>query len=358
MIASAFWRGRALDMPGPRVRVLEPLGEDEEVVMKEAPTTPSGQGVSADISLPEEYKCLKKGMESLPTSGEQIKGLFRFESDLLEKYPSCKESRLPSLPAGSPLVVEKWSRVWELMKCGCDEEKKQNGELSCAAAADLKLTGLNRTLLHYLGMYGNPENVVGCLKEKGASFNVQESMMSKKLNTALCWAIANGNFSMAKRMIIEAPEGTDFDIVCGFLPALHIALMKGYTIRTAQGKWLSVSSIDLMRLLLGEKKNKINVNAVAGKHPGNTLLHIACLRRDAIMIDELLKAPGGDASVNVKNEMNKTPYEMLKFSDEEAHDFLEDEVKYFQDAFRPFTIKKCTDKLSKDQLKKLEEGKI
>lgn len=170
---------------------------------------------------------------------------------------------------------------------------------------------LHGTPLHYLAKRGQAIATVPLLVQEGGDFNIQDRWG----NTPLLWAIANGMFSMAKQIIENAPRETDFDIIGRGNTALHLALAKGYTERTRDGAPLTVSSIDLMRLLISRCKN-VNVQ----ERGGNTPLHIACVRRDPVMIRELLEA-GADRSIT--NSYGETPIDMLRKTDPEAHEFLE-----------------------------------
>ncbi|MCP5504133.1 MAG: ankyrin repeat domain-containing protein [Chlamydiales bacterium] len=168
---------------------------------------------------------------------------------------------------------------------------------------------LHGTPLHYLAKRGQAIAAVPLLVREGGDFNFQDRWG----NTPLLWAIANGLFSMADQIIRSPPLGTNFDIIGRGNTALHLALAKGYTNRTRDGAPLTVSSIDLMRLLIA----RCNVNA--HEPGGNTPLHIACVRRDPVMIQELLRA-GADRSIT--NSHGETPMDMLRKSDPEAHEIL------------------------------------
>lgn len=163
--------------------------------------------------------------------------------------------------------------------------------------------------LHYVAKKGCALESVPLLVAAGTDFNSQDDWG----NTALHWAIANGVFSMADCLIQNAPYETDYNILGHGNTALHLALAKGYTNRTRDGAPLTVSSIDLMRRLIPHT----NVN-MPGRG-GNTALHIACIRRDPVMISELLRAGADHVQINSSGE---TPFDMLKKSDAEAHQFL------------------------------------
>jgi len=172
------------------------------------------------------------------------------------------------------------------------------------------------TMLHRLAKEGRALPLVEVLRDAGADFNIQDRWG----NTALIWAIANGNFSMAREMIRLAPLSTDFNIKGMGNTALHLAIRKGYTTRTRDGKPLAVSSLDLARELI----DKTDPNSRG--RSGNTPLHLACIRRDRETIQLLLEK---GANPTLRNDKGESAVDLLNKTYEEASHFLHDQTSVF-----------------------------
>ncbi|CCB91764.1 putative uncharacterized protein [Waddlia chondrophila 2032/99] len=166
--------------------------------------------------------------------------------------------------------------------------------------ADLWFKG---TILHDLAKFGEPSEFVAIFADNGIDFNIQDRWD----NTALIWAIANGNNSMASE-ILNYPQNLDLKGLGN--SALHLAIAKGYKNRTRDGKPLTISNLQLVQKLVdkGADPNLRNKN-------GYTALHLACIRRDAPMIEALLKN-GGDLSIQTND--GKTCKELLEYTFKEA----------------------------------------
>ncbi|CCB92045.1 putative uncharacterized protein [Waddlia chondrophila 2032/99] len=171
--------------------------------------------------------------------------------------------------------------------------------------ADLWLKG---TVLHHLAKLGSPSEFVSIIADNGINFDIQDDWG----NTALVWAIANGNNSMASEIL---NYHQNLDIECHGNPALHLTIAKGYKDRTRDGKHLTVSNLQLVRKLVdnGASPNLINRN-------GYTALHLACIRRDPGMIQALLDK-GGDLSLETRD--GRTCRELLECTFEEAKAIIE-----------------------------------
>jgi hypothetical protein len=180
----------------------------------------------------------------------------------------------------------------------------------------LRGQAIGGTMLHRLAKVGRAIPLVQVLKDAGIDFNILDHWG----NTALIWAIANGNFSMAREMIRLAPMSTDFNIKGRGNTALHLAIGKGYTTRTRDGDPLTVSSLDLARELVGKTDPNNRGRA------GNTPLHIACVRRDQEMIQLLME---NGANPSLRNDQGERAIDLLSKTYEEASAFLNDQTSVF-----------------------------
>lgn len=163
---------------------------------------------------------------------------------------------------------------------------------------------LDGTALHHLAKYGSPEQFVEIFAMNGINFNCLDNYG----NTALVWAIANGNNTVALEIM---KYRQDFNVDCHGNTALHLAVAKGYKDRTRDGTRLTVSNLQLVRKLAadGANPNVLNKN-------GFSALHLACVRRDPEMVKALIEN-GGD--LDVKTEDGRTCRELLECSFEEAN---------------------------------------
>jgi len=163
---------------------------------------------------------------------------------------------------------------------------------------------LNGTALHHLAKYGSPEQFVEIFAMNGINFNCLDNYG----NTALVWAIANGNNTVALEIM---KYRQDFNVDCHGNTALHLAVAKGYKDRTRDGTRLTVSNLQLVKKLAadGANPNVLNKN-------GFSALHLACIRRDPEMVKALIEN-GGD--LDVKTEDGRTCRKLLECSFEEAN---------------------------------------
>ncbi len=160
------------------------------------------------------------------------------------------------------------------------------------------------TMLHSIAKHGKPLEFVKILNKHKIDFNLQDNWE----NTALLWAIANGNNAMANE-ILDYDQNLNLKGLGN--TALHLAVAKGYKITTIDGQQLSISNFQLIEkmLKLGADPNLIN-------NLGYTSLHLACIRRDPDMINALIKA---GANIDTLSPDKKTCAELLKTPFDEAN---------------------------------------
>lgn len=162
---------------------------------------------------------------------------------------------------------------------------------------------LRGTILHHLAKLGRYPLLVETLASNGIDFNATDNWG----NTALIWAIANGNNSMAEK-ILDYKQ--NLDVICHGNSSLHLALAKGYKDRTQDGTSLTVSNLDLAKKMLKQGADPNILNRC-----GFSALHIACIRRDREMVEALLIA-GANPSLPTRD--GRSCMELLELSHEEA----------------------------------------
>lgn len=138
-------------------------------------------------------------------------------------------------------------------------------------------------------------------------------------NTALAWALANAN-NVSAMAILKYAASHDY-LNCKSRngnTALHLAVGKGYTDKSRDGKILTISSLELIHKLIS-----LGCNVNISNQKGNTPLHLACMRRSIPMIQALLQA---GANPNIRNAQGETPQEMLDFGYEKASQHLKTSV--------------------------------
>lgn len=136
--------------------------------------------------------------------------------------------------------------------------------------------------LMMVALYAAPNIFIEILHQKGADFNHQDLTG----NTPLIWAIANANNTTALK-IIEIGRGQDFlNTQDGGREntALILAVAKGYKDKSADGKALAVSNLQLVEALL-----EAGANPNLKDHHGTSALKVAAIRHDPEMIKILLK---------------------------------------------------------------------
>lgn len=160
------------------------------------------------------------------------------------------------------------------------------GEKDMAAYINAPLENVDTkpTPLIYLARTG-PHQFVAVMADFGVDFRIKEPEASTFENTALHWAVANGENSTAWEIMKYAPRET-FNMQCrhGNTP-LHLTIAKGYTDRTFSGKCIPAgrSNFALTQALIAKGAN-VNI-------PGrsrNTPLHLACVRRDTATMKLLI----------------------------------------------------------------------
>jgi ankyrin repeat protein len=136
-------------------------------------------------------------------------------------------------------------------------------------------------------------------------------------NTALIWAIANGNNEIAMTILLyERTEGEARPISYLDIPGykgntgLHLAVAKGYKDQTADGRMLRCANLEIVKELIarGADVHRPNLD-------GNTPLHLACARRDLKMMLSLLLA---GARLDLMNQEHKTPRELFEIDFDSA----------------------------------------
>ncbi len=167
--------------------------------------------------------------------------------------------------------------------------------------------GQKGTVLHSLAKYGKPVPFVEMFAKYGADFNLRDYLG----NTPLLWAIANGNNTIAAELL-NYPH--DLSITGYGNSALHLAVVKGYKDRTADGAKLTVSNKMLIAKMVenGADPNQLNSD-------GFSALHLACARRDPEMIEILLNA---DADLSLCSTDGRCARDFLKIDYAEAKEIM------------------------------------
>lgn len=164
------------------------------------------------------------------------------------------------------------------------------------------------TALHHLAKLGKPTQFVEVFANNGVDFSIRDNWD----NTALLWAIANGQNSMAFEILNYKQ---DLDIRGHGNTALHLAIAKGYKDRTSDGARLTVSNLQLVQKLAA---NGADTN-LSNERGGYTALHLAFVRRDPEMIKVLLD---NGADLSIKTSDGRTCQELLECSYEDAKDII------------------------------------
>lgn len=156
------------------------------------------------------------------------------------------------------------------------------------------------TLLHYMAKIDH----LAPRTRLYLRYNVDLTIQDAWGNTALIWAIANANNETAMD-IIQKGRGAHLDLQSQEgNTALHLAVAKGYKKHSRDGQILKYSNLELIEALVA---HHCNVNLLNKQE--NSPLHLACLRRDAGMIQCLLKA---GANKNFINRDIKRAEELLQ----------------------------------------------
>lgn len=184
------------------------------------------------------------------------------------------------------------------------EEDKENVQLKISAAKG--------NLLHSLAKSGKPIQFVKILAQHGASFDELDDWG----NTPLLWSIANANNEMALEILNYQQNINAQDSLFSQNTALHLAIAKGYQNMSQDGQRLKVSNLKLVKRMveLGADVNVQNGN-------GNTPLHLACLRRDILMVESILAK---NPNIQSLNKEGKTPLQMLQKTYGEALKIFEE----------------------------------
>lgn len=152
------------------------------------------------------------------------------------------------------------------------------------------------TFLHRLAKLGIHLDFVDVLSEVGADFNHQESVFG---NTPLLWAIANGKYPMAEKILsvglkhrlnVNSKDGLQDNC------ALSLLIKKGI-----RNNDLETYKKLLLSLIIHSDLNTQDKE-------GNTALHLACRRRDWEVVNILLDY-GADKDILNKNKQK--PIEMI-----------------------------------------------
>jgi ankyrin repeat protein len=193
---------------------------------------------------------------------------------------------------------------------------------------NLPCDGSGGSVLHGLAKFGRPVKLVKILADLKCNFNQRDSIFK---NTPLIWAIANANNTMALELM---KYDQDFNTVSHGNTALTLAIAKGYTTHSKDGKKLESSNLDIVKALVDK-----GIDLTIQTRGDNTALHLACARRDHSMIKTLLDA---GATTNIKNENGQTAKEMLELSFREAKKVIDNAATpniLFQETHRDaFTV--------------------
>ncbi len=165
------------------------------------------------------------------------------------------------------------------------------------------------TALHQVAKERSPLGFVKVLADCGIDFNIQDEWG----NTALLWAIANGNNEMAMEIL---KHDQDLNLQGLGNSALHVTIAKGYKKKTAHKESLSISNLKLVQTLAAAGADPNQKNKM-----GLTPLHLACIRRDPGMIKALLE---NGADLDIKGPDGKTCRELLDLSYDEAKALLDE----------------------------------
>ncbi len=134
----------------------------------------------------------------------------------------------------------------------------------------------------------------------------------------LLWAIANAHNHVAMELINQgAAHGQDLNIQDNWPmknAAIHLAVAKGYTVRSKDGQMLKFSNLDLVKKMV-----ELDADLNLQNGLGNTPLHLAHLRRDTETIQFLLE---NGAKTGIKNLNGETPQEMSNKNYEAATKIL------------------------------------
>ncbi len=170
--------------------------------------------------------------------------------------------------------------------------------------------GKETTTFHQLAKYGAPLQFVDVLFRNGADNNVQDGYG----DTPLMWAVANAENGMAREILRKLPSSQvnslNKQCIDVHNTALHILIAKGYTHISFHGEALACSNFELLQLAvsLGANINLADIH-------GNTPLHLAYARRDAQVVDFLLKQ-GADRSA--VNKAGQKPVDLIQIGSDEA----------------------------------------
>jgi len=171
--------------------------------------------------------------------------------------------------------------------------------------------------LQHIGRIGRPVKFLHLLNTEGVNTAFQDGSG----NTALMWAIANAQNSMAMELQQYCDvDGLNKQCTSGNT-ALHLAVGKGYTDISADGQLLDFTNFEITKKLIEHGAN-LNLQ----NEQGNTPLHLAYARRD-IAIALYLYEHG--ANPDIKNKQGKIPLDLLTLSHHEATDLIEETVVVF-----------------------------
>tara|TARA_A100001015_G_C14959289_1_gene700139 strand:- start:398 stop:1387 length:990 start_codon:yes stop_codon:yes gene_type:complete len=131
------------------------------------------------------------------------------------------------------------------------------------------------------------------------------------------WAIANGSSESAIALIKDMCKMTEYDRYAGEKQKtpLHFIVAKGRSYRRCFRNRISERYFGIYAKTMGDVFNacmerkdvKDFINLTC--KDGNTPLHIACMRRDKMMIKALIHK---GASLNIENNNNETPLQLYK----------------------------------------------
>jgi hypothetical protein len=150
---------------------------------------------------------------------------------------------------------------------------------------------------------------------------LKDSPVMQLISVEKTKSLKNTLFKDNSLALISSIEANDINAVLHFLSTpINLTNSKDWQKRTALHVAVMYGNIDIIRLLLQHKANA-KVEDVAGSTP----LHIAAMHHDGeklLMIFRLLVDHGADP--DAKNDLNMTPYDILKTKQSEnASDFFE-----------------------------------